>query len=147
MGWCSYTLRVKCEVLPEYVTFIKDNYLDKFHNITNMLYYDCDYGIYDEIDRERRDDLIKEFNTLPKIYTDLISIWDALGFATCFYKYEFDEENSIFYCERNEEEGMAKLHNKFKIFINNIIVPISYIIYECEIIDDDNPIANWGRIY
>jgi hypothetical protein len=117
MGW-HYILTIKCKILPEYIDFIKSDYLRGV-----MEYYS--------------DNDNKTFVELSKIAHILI------GNVLPVYKYSMDADGVFVYqiskrvnqhCHRG---GCVGLHNDYLTFMRDVIVPISSEIMTCTIESDD----------
>jgi hypothetical protein len=153
MGW-HYILTFTCKVLPEYILFIEQEFLKKTEHHYYYAFKINEDGLYDstdvsdeedkniieEINKEICDEhgeLAKKYSTLSKSYKDLIDIWIRLNINEYFYKY--DISGDIFHCQISKKVHTHKgnLYNDYKIFLRDIIVPITSEITECNIESDD----------
>ena len=118
MGW-YFELNLKCTILPEFVEFIKQRYL-----------FDMDYAY------KHKYKII--YDGLSKSFKDLIDIWINLDISS-FYEYVFDESSSLFTCQIRKKvtSHTGDLWKEYKLFLKEIIVPISSFIHECNIESDD----------
>lgn len=157
MGW-HYILRFTCKVLPEYIQFIENEYMqtqykvdeDELENIfLKQLYYH--YGpdyldsneVNEKIDKwkeERKQEKeiqTAEYNLLPKKYKNLLDIWNSLDIGNHFYDYNLNGD--IFYCKISKKVNSHKgdLRDDYKTFLKDIIVHISSEIESCQIESDD----------
>lgn len=156
MGW-HYILTFTCKVLPEYMSFIENEYMRKQYeddykdenNFLKGLYYS--YGPNyldikevqekintwkDERDQEKEKQE-REYNLLPKNYKDLIDIWNSLDIGNHFY--EYDLSGNIFHCKISKKVSDHKgdLRDDYNTFLKDIVVHISYEIDSCQIESDD----------
>lgn len=124
MGW-HYILTFNCKVLPEYIPFIKEEYLNNESYAYN---------------NEVREELYKR---LPKNYRDLIDIWRKLDIGSHFY--EYDLKDDIFFCKISKKVNRhsGELRSDYEAFLKDIIVLISSIITSCTIESDDYGDCVW----
>jgi hypothetical protein len=160
MGW-HYILTFKCNILPEFIRFIEERYLEKFFDENDDIHYvSKPYRMYSSDDergeeeraricaweQEKEDEwaaVEKEYETLSKTYKDLIDIWRSLKIGVHFYEYDFTD--GIFSCQIskkvNRHEGY--LREDYEAFLKDIIVPISSEITNCTIESDDYGDCVW----
>jgi hypothetical protein len=119
MGW-HYILTFTCKLLPDYVDFIKNEYLRK-----------CYPDEYDSNNDYK--DTSKPFNK----YTYLIDIWKSLDIGNYFYEYKLTDD--IFHCKISKKVNRhsGDLMDAYKEFLHNIIVHITSEITFCTIESDD----------
>lgn len=151
MGW-HYILKVKCRVLPEFVSFIENKYLMNMDDDDTALYNRIIFrGVYDagseeergkitelqKMRAERWERMEEEYERLPKSYKDLIDIWRGLGIGSRFYEYEFS--GGVFVCEISKKvvDHDSDLRADYETFLKDIIVHISSEIISCRIESDD----------
>ena len=116
MGW-HYILTFTCKVLPEFIPFIENEYMQKQYeddykdenNFLKGLYYRYgpDYLDINEVQEkintwkderdQEKEKQTNEYNLLPKKYKDLIDIWQELDIGGYFY--EYDLSGNIFKCK------------------------------------------------
>lgn len=129
MGW-HYFLTVKCKILPEYLQFIKLNYLDKF-------YLDNSDEESDYTPKEYSTSILQKFNQLSKSYKDLIDIWNGLQIGLCCHTYELKNNEFFLLIEKKVTRHRGDLKEDYLTFVRDILVPISSEILECSISSDD----------
>ena len=129
MGW-HYILTFKCEILPEYIPFIRAKYFQQF----------TDEGCFGEEDIVARD---TAYTTVSKAYRDLIDIWQELDIGSHFQ--EYDLEGSTFTCRISKKVSWQSgcLREAYEKFMKDIIVPMTSEISECSIKSDDFGDAQW----
>ncbi len=156
MGW-HYILNFTCKVLPEYIPFIQNKYLETLYDTDRDYHYQMtpSYSYYEveEADRlreESRQQRIKEeeerekaYELLPKNFKDLIDIWVGLDIGVHFYEYTLKGDE--FTCEISKKVNWHKgdLQNDYLEFLKDIIVPISNEITYCKIESDDYGDMKW----
>jgi hypothetical protein len=160
MGW-HYILTFKCTILPEFIPFIANNYLDTLYDEDRDFHYKVQpYRHYDSDDErsieekerialiekereEQREQREKDYELLPKSYKDLIDIWTSLDIGNHFYEYSLN--SSEFNCEISKKVNShsGDLHEDYLTFLNDIIVPITSEIMECQIHSDDYGDLTW----
>ena len=105
-------LQVKCQILPEFLPFIKEKYLRKDTN---------DDG-----------------TVVPTNYAPLLRIWNRLAIGPSFYDYDLSADG-VFTChiEKKPYNHRGDLWTDYEEFLKHIIVPISSKILSCRISEDD----------
>jgi hypothetical protein len=133
MGW-HYILRCKCNVLPEFIPFIENEYMVKLNH------KDIDKIEGQELEEDEKDNI---YNTLSQKYKNLIDIWKKLNIGYCFYKYSLQGSQFSFeICKKvNRHEG--DLQKDYETFLRDIIVYITDEISECTIESDDFGDFTW----
>lgn len=117
-------LEVKCQVLPEYIDFIKKEYMRE------------DNG-YNSDDEGEEEELINP------LYEEIVEIWEQLKIGDNFYKYDLKEEIFTFRIEKkpykhSQEAGNYRdLQDDYMRLLYEIIVPITRNIIVCVIEHDD----------
>jgi hypothetical protein len=106
-------LNATCELLPEYIDFIKNQYILK--------------------DSEDEED---EFPMDP-IYIPFLKIWNSLEIGNYFYEYKLEDQRFSFRIEKKPHRHSGNLEDDYIKFMENIIVPISTIVRYCSIEHDD----------
>lgn len=156
MGW-HYILTFTCKVLPEYISFIENKYLETLYDTDRDVHY-CNtptYSYYEaeeaeklrEEDRQRRikreEEREKTYELLPKNFKDLIDIWTHLNIGLHFYEYKL--EGNVFSCEISKKVNWhtGDLKDDYMDFMKDIIVPITSEISYCEIESDDYGDMKW----
>jgi len=102
-------LYVKCQLLPEYIPFIREKYLRK-----------------------------EDSQTVPSAYRHLLQIWKQLDIGSSFYGYDLSTDG-VFTChiEKKPYSHRGDLWEDYEEFLKHIIVPISSEILSCTISEDD----------
>jgi hypothetical protein len=120
MGW-HYILFLKCQLLPEYIDFIKHRY---------MLREFADSS--DESDGETM------CETIPPNYRRLLDYWSRLNIDPSCYNYDL-KPSGEFICHFEKKVGRYRgdLWKAYEEFLKHIIVPITSEITECRIEEDD----------
>lgn len=156
MGW-HYILKFTCKILPEYIPFIQNRYLQNLYDTERDYHYQMTpsysyYGI-EEVDRlreESKQQRVKEekerektYELLPKNFKDLIDIWIKLDIGVHFYEYIL--KGNEFTCEISKKVNLHKgnLRDDYLEFLKDIIVPITNEITYCEIESDDYGDMKW----
>jgi hypothetical protein len=137
MGWHHF-LTVRCKVLPEFLEFVKLNYLDKFY-INDSDDEGSDYTTEEDTTkgyspRKSKYEMLKE---LPKSYRDLIDIWNTLQIGLCCHTYDLNNDEFFLLIEKKVTRHRGDLKEDFLTFVRDVIVPISSEILECSISSDD----------
>ena len=156
MGW-HYILTFTCKILPEYIPFIQNRYLQNLYDTDRDYHYRCtpSYSYYEveeaeklrEEDRLRRqkaeEEREKTYELLPKNFKDLIDIWVKLDIGVHFYEYTLKDDE--FTCEISKKViwHNGDLKDDYLEFLKDIIVPISNEITYCEIESDDYGDMKW----
>ncbi len=141
MGW-HYGLFLKCKLLPEYIDFIKGDYLRR-----DCIYIDevddDDDDVDDdmEVDDEADDDEICDEDDTkhnPPHYRCLLDYWNRLNIDPNWYKYDLSSSGE-FTCklEKKVTNHRGDLWKAYEEFLKHIIVPITSEITECCIEEDD----------
>ena len=106
-------LQVTCQVLPEYIPFIREKYL-------------------------RKDDEYEPDDSVPVSYRRLLQIWKRLDIGRSLHDYKLTEDR-IFEChiEKKPYNHRGDLWTDYEEFLKHIIVPISSKILSCRIHEDD----------
>jgi hypothetical protein len=118
MGW-YFTLTANCAILPEFIPFIENKYLQKFESCKEYV--------------EKKDEL----DTLSKSYKDLIEIWTKLGIGHYFREYKLTGNLFEFEISKKVTTHGVDLWEDYVKFLKDILVPITSVIYECQIESDD----------
>ena len=152
MGW-HYILTFKCKILPEYLVFIENRYLDILYDTVRDVHYRSTPSLYmyeeeeaEELREERRkeeEEREKVYETLPKAFKDLIDLWTDLDIGVHFYEYKLKGDE--FSCKISKKVARHKgdLQKDYLEFMKDIIVPISSEIIFCEIESDDYGNMKW----
>ncbi len=156
MGW-HYILTFTCKVLPEYIPFIQNKYLQNLYDTDRDFHYRYrpSYSYYEveEAEKLREEDRLsrqkaeeereKTYEQLPKNFRDLIDIWTHLDIGLHFY--EYDIKGDEFTCKISKKVAWHKgdLKDDYLGFMKDIIVPISSEISFCEIESDDYGDMKW----
>ena len=147
MGW-HYILTFTCKILPEYIDFIEKKYLHQLFNDESDIEYRFVpyYNFFDEWKKKKdkkEEEIITEYNKLPKFYRDLIDIWNHLCIGNHFY--EYDLKNNIFTCKisKRVDRHFGDLKDDYEKFLEDIIVPITSEIISCDIESDDCGNMKW----
>ena len=124
MDW-HCTLTFKCRLLPEFIDFIQNEYLETL--------FDANYLE----ESEKKEAMDKEYNCLPATYKVLIDIWRELNIGINFYAYNLKDNE--FFCQISKKIICHKgdLHDDYEKFMKEIIVFISSEILFCRIQTDD----------
>lgn len=152
-------LEVKCQVLPEYIDFIKKEYMcedTSYDYIPNFLdddirSYDSDYDEKMEAkekekakcELEKRMAKERKFKDINPLYEEIVEIWEQLKIGDNFYKYDLKEDIFTFRIEKkpykhSQEAGNYRdLQDDYMRLLYEIIVPITRNIIECVIEHDD----------
>ena len=111
-------LEVKCQVLPEYIDFIKNQYM--------------------------REDDEDEENTINPLYEEFLEIWKQLEIGDYFYNYHLEGDIFTFRIEKKPHRhkkgsdiSYGNLEEDYMRLLHEIIVPITRNIIECMIEHDD----------
>ncbi len=156
MGW-HYILTFTCKVLPEYIPFIQNKYLQNLYDTDRDFHYryrpSYSYFVEEEAERLREEDRHrrykeeeerqKAYELLSKNFRDLIDIWTRLNIGLHFY--EYDIKGDEFTCKISKKVTWHKgdLKDDYLEFMKDIIVPISSEISFCEIESDDYGDMKW----
>jgi hypothetical protein len=115
-------LNLKCQLLPEFIPFIRDKYLRNG----------------DESDDEDDHEYEQQGLEIPVMYSKLLQIWKRLDIGQWFYEYDLTNDG-IFTCqiEKKPYNHRGDLWTAYEEFLKHIIVPISSDIINCSISEDD----------
>lgn len=137
MGW-HYGLFLKCKLLPEYIDFIKGDYLRREYLRRDCIYIDEADDYEDEADD---DEICDEDDTKhnPPHYRRLLDYWNRLNIDPNWYKYDLTSSSNEFTCklEKKVTNHKGDLWKAYEEFLKHIIVPITSEITECFIEEDD----------
>ncbi len=109
--------QVKCQVLPEYLPFIREKYMQN-EPTTNV----------------------------PSAYRPLLHVWKRLDIGPSFYDYNLTVDG-VFTChiEKKPYNHRGDLWSDYEEFLRHIIVPITSEIISCRINEDD--MAEREKVY
>ena len=101
--------QVKCQILPEFLPFIRGKYLRG-----------------------------AEDTNVPAAYRHFIQLWNRLDLASSFYEHSLTADG-VFTChiEKKPYNHRGDLWRAYEEFLKHIIVPISSEIIFCKISEDD----------
>lgn len=123
MGW-YYTLIVECKLLPEYVDYIRNEY---------MFDYDCYDRYY-----KKRGIYLNEDESIPVKYRELLINWINTDIGCHWSEYKLkDETTFIFQLSKKVYRHVGDLWEEYLRFMRNVIVPITSNISKCIIESDD----------
>ena len=122
MGW-HYILQLECDILPEYIDFIKNEYLTKYQ------LEDSYYG--------RKKELPDENTPLSKSYRDLIDRWIYLDIGHHWYEYKLIDNKFVCEIQKRPNKHPGDLWKDYLTLVKSIFVPISSTITKCTIESDD----------
>jgi hypothetical protein len=110
-------LDVICDLLPEYINFIKNQYILKNN---------------DDNDDDEDDEV-----PMDPMYIPFLKIWESLEIGNYFYEYKLEGQRFSFRIEKKPHRHSGNLEEDYIKFMENIIVPISFIVRHCSIEHDD----------
>lgn len=142
-------LQVKCQILPEYIPFIRDGYLRRDNRTIEETYEEESTSTEDEEmsyssvheDQAEDDQSIPEpiQEPIPTPYSRLFQMWERLDIGQWFYEYDLTNDG-IFTCHIEKKpynHSRPDLWADYEEFLKHIIVPISSEIISCTIEEDD----------
>ena len=113
MGW-HYILNIQCQVLPEFMDFIRTEYLRNYEQIT-----------------------AHAAATLPKSYRKILGMWSALNINN-FYEYSLTDDGKFtLEIQKSVSSHEGSLWDDYVLFVKDIIVPLTTDIMFCQIRSDD----------
>lgn len=120
----EYSLYVTCKIRPEFVDFIKKEYLKEFDSWTS--------------DTDNSDDTEQK---LPKSYRDLIEIARHLKIKY-YYHYTFNDvaTDNTFNCHIKKKSATSR--EDLEEFARDVLVPITTEISRCVIVNEDYDIRH-----
>lgn len=159
MGW-HYILHVQCQLLLEYIPFIRDEYLRNYPTIERLNYndytesktstkghtYSSDEKSSSDSDSDSEQRWTDEElgpswpnDSVPNTYRSFIQTWIDLEIGPHFYNYDLTD-SGIFTChieKKVSNHTNGDLWEAYEEFLKYVIVPISSEIISCRIESDD----------
>ncbi len=147
MGW-HYILRFSCKVKPEYIEFVRGEYLRDLCDERDDPSYLPKYGealqYALEVAEAGEAERAATYEGLSGDWRGLIDCWRATGIGAHFYEYDLAADG-VFTCEISKKVNWHRgdLRDAYLVFLRDVIVHISSVILNCEIESDDYGDAHW----
>lgn len=163
MGW-HYILRFSCKLKPEYIEFVRHEYLrDLCDERDDPLYLpdggDDGTAPWSGIASSRRGTVRQRaieaaaageaeraaiYEGLSRDWRGLIDYWHATGIGAHFYEYDLTDDG-VFTCEISKKViwHRGDLKEAYLVFLRDVVVRISAVVLTCEIESDDFGDQRW----
>jgi len=147
MGW-HYILRFRCKIKPEYIEFVRGEYLRDLCDPRDDPLYLPDGG-----DTRRRAvkaaqsgeaERFTTYEGLSRDWRGLIDCWHSTGIGAHFYEYDLTDDG-VFTCKISKKViwHHGDMRDAYLLFLRDVVVHISSMILSCEIESDDFGDTHW----
>ncbi len=147
MGW-HYILRFRCKIKPQYIEFVRGEYLRGLCDERDDPSYLPKYGEARQYALEAAEageaERAATYEGLSRDWRGLIDCWKATRIGAHFYEYDLADDG-VFTCEISKKViwHHGDLREAYLDFLHDVVVRISSVILECEIESDDFGDMRW----